>query len=343
MVKGSKTTTILLNESGSYLGMEKGCFVVKDKQGHIDKYPLFEREIGEVVLKSGNTVSTGALASLGFWDIDVLIMTQRGRPVAMLKSFDDDAHVKTRLCQYEALSNGKGIEIAKQLVKGKYLGQNHLLRKYCLKEHDQKYTYQIDQIESDELKSVRQRLTTIEGHFTKRYFRQIFTLFPKPLQPAVRKSFQAYDSTNNLFNLAYEILAWKVHRAIVKAKLEPFLGFLHSLQHGKPSLVCDLQEVYRHILDDFLIRYCQALKPKDFMMKSENISRKKKGKREYLNDIQTGELLFKLNQFLESHVEIPRIRYGKRQTLKTLINEEAYLLAGYLRNEREKWFPRIAS
>ena len=53
-----------------------------------------------MVLKSGNMVSTGALASLGFWDVDVMVMTQRGRPVALLKSLDDDSHVKTRICQY---------------------------------------------------------------------------------------------------------------------------------------------------------------------------------------------------------------------------------------------------
>jgi CRISPR-associated protein Cas1 len=198
-----------------------------------------------VVLASGNAVSTGALASLGFWDIDVLVTTGRGRPVAMLRSLDDDAHVQTRLCQYEALSNGKGIEIAKVLVKAKYAGQNSVLRKHCQKEHDQKYLYQIDQIESDELKQVRQRLTSIEGHFTKQYFHQLFRLFPESLQPDVRKSYLAYDGLNNTFNLAYEVLAWKIHRALVTAKLEPFLGFLHSLQHGKPSLVCDLQEVYR--------------------------------------------------------------------------------------------------
>jgi CRISPR-associated protein Cas1 len=158
---------------------------------------------------------------------------------------DDDAHVQTRLCQYEALSNGKGIEIAKVLVKAKYAGQNSVLRKHCQKEHDQKYLYQIDQIESDELKQVRQRLTSIEGHFTKQYFHQLFRLFPESLQPDVRKSYLAYDGLNNTFIIAYEVLAWKIHRALVTAKLEPFLGFLHSLQHGKPSLVCDLQEVYR--------------------------------------------------------------------------------------------------
>jgi hypothetical protein len=48
----------------------------------------------------------------------------------------------------------------------------------------------------------------------------------------------------------------------------------------------------------------------------------------------------KLNQFFESNVEIPRIKVGKRQTLETLISEEALLLAKYLRNEIKEWTPR---
>ncbi len=119
----AKVEKIVLDGCGSYLGMEKGCFVVKDKHGEMRKYPLFESEIGEVVLKSGNYVSVGALASLGFWEIDVLILTQRGKPVAMLKSLDSDSHVKTRICQYEALKNGKGVRIAKQIVLSKIEGQ----------------------------------------------------------------------------------------------------------------------------------------------------------------------------------------------------------------------------
>jgi CRISPR-associated endonuclease Cas1 len=238
------------------------------------------------------------------------------------------------------VSNGKGIAIAKALVNAKYTGQNNVLRRYCLKEHDQKYLYKIDKIVSDDLKLVRQRLTSIEGHFTKRYFHQLFTLFPEPLQPAVRKSYLAYDGLNNTFNLAYELLAWKIHRALVKAKLEPFLGFLHSLQHGKPSLVCDLQEVYRHLIDDFLITYCRKLTSKDFVVKSADLSRKRKGKRVYLNDKQARQMFKQLEACFESFVEIPRMRHGRRQTLETLINEEAYLLAKYLRKELTAWNPR---
>ncbi len=77
-----------------------------------------------------------------------------------------------------------------------------------------------------------------------------------------RKKFKAYDGTNNIFNLAYEVLKWKVYTVIVRAKLEPYLGFLHSVQFGKPSLICDFQELYRYPLDDFLIGYCQNLRKK---------------------------------------------------------------------------------
>jgi hypothetical protein len=48
-----------------------------------------------------------------------------------------------------------------------------------------------------------------------------------------------------------------------------------------------------------------------------------------------------LNQCFESSVEIPRIKHGKRQTLDTLVSEEALLLAKFLRNEGKEWNPRL--
>jgi len=336
-----KALKLILDDYGSHLGMEKGCFVVKDKHGKVDRYPLFDKEIGEVILKSGNSVSTGALASLGFWDIDVLVLTQRGRPVAMLKSFDDDSHVKTRLCQYEAYGSEKGIYIAKQIVLSKIEGQNLVLRKHGLRSHGFDFKEKIENVGSESLDKIRSRLHGIEGKYSERYFNQIFQLLPEPIRPETRKKFKAYDGANNIFNLAYEMLSWKVHRAIVKAKLEPYLGFLHSLQHGKPSLVCDLQELYRHLVDDFLVQYCRRLRKKDFTTKAESVSRKRKGKREYLKGSQTRQLMKQLNAFFETIVEVPRMRIGKRQTIETLTSEEALLLAKFLRNERKTWTPRI--
>ena len=77
-------------------------------------------------------------------------------------------------------------------------------------------------------------------------------------------------------------------------------------------------------------------------MKHEKFSKHKIGKREYLNKSMTTDLTRKLYHYFESMVEIPRIKHGKRQTIETLINEEALLFAKYLRDERETWTPRIA-
>jgi CRISPR-associated protein Cas1 len=261
----TKTVKIALEGFGSYLGIEKGCFTVKNKEGQIEKYPLFENLIDEIRIKSGNSLSR-ALASCGFWGIDCLFLTQKGKPVAMLRSLDDDSHVKTRVCQYEALKNEKAEYIAKQFVLGKLQGQNHVLSKYGLKRHDFSILEKVKNLKAEKTEKLKIRLMSIEGHFSENYFNQIFSLISYSLRPDSRKTFKAYDGINNLFNLAYEVLSWKVQYALIKAKLEPYLGFLHSIAEGKPSLICDFQELYRYLVDDFIIEYSHNLQRKDFII-----------------------------------------------------------------------------
>ncbi|MGD0159354.1 MAG: CRISPR-associated endonuclease Cas1 [Candidatus Bathyarchaeia archaeon] len=339
----TKTVKIALEGFGSYLGMEKGCFTVKNREGQTDRYPLFENLIDEIKIKSGNTISSGALACCGFWGIDCLFLTQKGKPVAMLRTLDDDSHVKTRISQYEALNAQKGKQIAKQLVLSKLEGQNQVLSKYGLRKHDYSVVEKIKNLDAEDNAKLRTRLMSIEGHYSENYFAQIFGLFSYSLRPDSRKTFKAYDGINNLFNLGYEILSWKVQYALIKAKLEPYLGFLHSIAKGKPSLICDFQELYRHLVDDFIIEYCGNLHKQDFTVKKEDFSANRKGKREYLKDFQTLSFVKSLNQYFENKIVLPRVRRGEQQEIETLINEEALLLAMYLRNERDSWNPRIVT
>jgi len=277
---------------------------------------------------------------MGFWGIDAVILTQKGKPVATLRSLDDDSHVKTRICQYEALKDGRAFEIAKQFVKSKIQGQNMVLKKYGLKT-DTSVKLKVNAVETDDLALLRRRLTQIEAKFSRFYFKQIFGLFPERIRPERRRTYRAYDGVNNIFNLGYELLQWKVHSALVNAKLEPYLGFLHSEQFGKPSLVCDFQELYRYLVDDFVIQYCKGLAKRDFMFKSEKLSGQKRGKREYLNDNKTRDFITRLNNYFECYLEIPRIRVGQKQTIEILINEEALLFSKHLRNEKIEWIPRM--
>ena len=123
------------------------------------------------------------------------------------------------------------------------------------------------------------------------------------------------------------------HKKLSFASNCVLVGFLFfsEVNRRKPSLVCDFIEIYRNLIDDFLIKCCRTLRSKDFVMKTENLERKKRGKREHLNYQKTKDLMKKSNIFFESTIEIPRIRVGKKQTLETLINEETLLFAKYLR------------
>jgi CRISPR-associated protein Cas1 len=343
MVQGSKVLKVELSNYGSYLGRAEGCFEIRDKNGKVERYPHFQKEIGEAVLKSGSYVSVDALIDLALWNIDTYIMTKRNRVVAVLKNLEDDSHVKTRVCQYEALSNGKGLYIAKQILKAKLEGQNAVLKKYGLTPLDPSTLLRIENLESESLESARKKLILIESHNAKRYFNQIFSLFPESIRPEGRTGFRAYGGLNNVFNFGYYVLKCRVHKALLKAKLEPYLGFLHSVQHGKPSLVCDFQELYRHLIDDYLIERCRKLRKKDFVAVTDFMMRLKMGKRIHLCEYEADSLAEGLSGLFESEIEIPRMRHGNKQTLDTLINEETLLLAKFLRNERKEWIPRLAS
>jgi CRISPR/Cas system-associated endonuclease Cas1 len=102
-------------------------------------------------------------------------------------------------------------------------------------------------------------------------------------------------------------------------------------------------EVYRYLVDDFVVQYARSLKPKDFVLKTEDFSSNRKGRREYLNDVKTRGFMNSLNKYFLIEVKIPRYRMGKKQELETLINEEAMLFAKYLRDEKPAWVPRIVA
>jgi len=65
------------------------------------------------------------------------------------------------------------------------------------------------------------------------------------------------------------------------------------------------------------------------------------GKKIHLKEFETNELAEDLNTLFDRMVNVERIKVGNRQTIDTLISEEALLFAKYLRNEKRGWIPRI--
>ena len=107
----------------------------------------------------------------------------------------------------------------------------------------------------------------------------------------------------------------------------------------KPKAVHDLEKyVYRV----YLMERCQKLRKNDFVVR-DFVMRLKIGKRINLCEYKADSLADGLSDLFNREVVIPRIKNGKRQTIGTLINEEASLLAKFLRTEMKEWNPRQPS
>jgi hypothetical protein len=92
---------------------------------------------------------------------------------------------------------------------------------------------------------------------------------------------------------------------------------------------------------DFLVERCHKFHKKDFVLVTDFMMHLKMGKRIHLCEYETNELAEDMNGLFDRVIEIPRMRHGSKQALDTLISEEAYLLAKYLRNEKQTWIPRL--
>ena len=195
----------------------------------------------------------------------------------------------------------------------------------------------LEKLEATSVDQIRTRIHSIEGHFGKFYFKELIKLFPEELQTRFRYSYKAVDITNNLFNLCYEVLKWEVYKSIINAHLDPFLGFLHSIQHGKPSLVCDLQEPYRPLIDNFLMCYIKKLKTKEF-----EANYRSKKPRVFLKHQESSKLISELNSFLNDEIEKQRTRkFGSSSKIKTIIKEDIEKLACYFEKGINEWKPTL--
>jgi CRISPR-associated protein Cas1 len=95
----------------------------------------------------------------------------------------------------------------------------------------------------------RQTLMGLEGSAGRAYFGVLGQLVPENYRFTTRSRQPAHDEFNAMLNYSYGVLYSLVEKACIIAGLDPFVGFLHTDNYNKKSLVFDLIEPFR-ILGD---------------------------------------------------------------------------------------------
>ncbi len=319
-----------LGKSGERLQVRVRGKVAKDSRGELFEFPFFR--LSEVVIaSSGVSLSSDLIRELCEYGIRLSFIERSGRPYALVQSPAMTATVESRRAQLAAFDDGRGLEFARQIVRGKLRNQRNLLN-YC-----GKYLRQADPERQGRLAAIcgqlrqlelraravvghsigekRSELMGIEGAAGRIYWDAFQLLIGGEQGFPGREHRGAVDAVNSLLNYGYGILYAHVWGAIVNAGLEPFAGFLHVDRPGKPSLVLDLVEEFRQpVVDRTVIA---------FLNLGQSVTME--------NGLLDGETRRCFGQKVVERLESPEPFRGKRYQLRSIVQMQARALAAFLR------------
>jgi len=325
---------LVIEGFGNYVGSTNTDYCIRRKDSSQRMAP--HSNVRELIVPTGNTVSTKALAWASIYNAKVLITSQVGRPLGVVVpiGYDNKAHI--RIEQYRAYDDKRGATIAKTLVKSKLEAQASLLRKHGSDLNLDIFVRRLEKISAhSDNDNLRRNLLGIEGFTTKLYKKELAKLLPKTLRFEFQESYKSLYPMNNVFNLAYEVLNWQLWSSCLDAGLDPYVGFMHTIRHGRPSLICDLIEPYGPMIDDFLLMITRELGSSDTIVRMEY------GKpRIFLNHRASSTLVSNVKSLLNWAVKKPRRRgYGFKARIITVIDDDIHALAVYMLKEKDEWTP----
>ena len=82
---------------------------------------------------------------------------------------------------------------------------------------------------------------------TKKYFEALSSILPEKYKFKSRSRNPAKDEFNAMLNYGYGVLYSMVEKACIIAGLDPYIGFLHTDNYNKKSLVFDVIELFRTV------------------------------------------------------------------------------------------------
>lgn len=249
-------------------------------------YSLLPEEVECVVQGKLSQITTPALYELMARGVSIFYVDGRGRQLGHLHG--EGSWQRSRLqCEcFEKI----GLELAREIVGRKIEGQRNLLRAYAKSNKDLELAHFADRLKIYKKKlpfaKSLDELMGWEGISSRTYFDAYPLLIDTALWPwQGRNRRPPRDPVNSLLSYGYAFLEREVRLAILGARLDVRIGFLHSNNGRKDSLAFDLMEPFRQQVIDRLVLKSLNLKqfkPGDFSHDEEEGCRLIEGARRNL-------------------------------------------------------------
>lgn len=322
---------LIINEFGTYLSKRENRFIIKTKEKE-EEYSA--DTIEQIIIASPSSFSEGVVKLAIEKNIDIVFTSFHGKPFARIYPCTLGGTTLTRREQAKAYFDERGIIIVKEILKAKLKNQLVLIKRLSKTRNNifsseilalEENLPKIDNVDSDKIDDIRDRLLGYEGYGASVYFRSI----SKIIQFKNRNP-EGQDIFNIALNYGYGILYSEVERSCILSGLDPYLGFLHMDRYGKPSMVLDVVEQFRAVIDRAIITLFvqKRLSEEDIEIIGEGRLLKKEARTRIIQEIM-------------KTLDWKTIYKNRKLTISNIILEQGREIVSFILGRSEKFEPFI--
>lgn len=264
---------VYILESGAYIRKDGKTLKIFKDRSVLEEIPA--DGLKRLMLVGYVSLSSGVLDYLIQNRIETVFVTPTGRFRARI-AIDEHRHVALRKAQYIQLNDPTiALACARQIVAGK----TENMYRFVLQRARQ-YNSESLRVSAAKLKALFNNIRTaadlpvlrgMEGLASRFYFEAFPHLIQNPdFTFNGRNRRPPLDPVNAMLSFIYMMLTNEVLSAIKTQGLDPYMGALHEIAYGRPSLACDLVEEYRCFLGDRQVLGLinrKVVRPDDFVFR----------------------------------------------------------------------------
>ncbi|MCI0549490.1 MAG: CRISPR-associated endonuclease Cas1, partial [Anaerolineae bacterium] len=252
-------STLYLSQPGAQLHKEHDRLLVKRGDEVLEAVPLIK--VDQVVLMGrGVSITTSALHALTRKGADIVYLSGAGRYVSRVIGPE---HKNGRLRHQQSLLASDphfALQTAQNIVHGKIVNQRALVQRHAERASwaERALSAMDDMARRATSSQDLDQLRGMEGQAAREYFGLMRRLLRPPAEGGSwhfeqRAYYPPTDPVNALLSFTYSLVLRDMTTACELIGLDPYLGFFHAIDYGRPSMALDLMEEFRPIVADSIV------------------------------------------------------------------------------------------
>ncbi len=324
---------LIINTFGSSLRKSGQMFEVLSGE---QKHKIAPAKVSSILISTGAHLSTDAVQLALQNNIEIFLLDKYGNPIGRFWHVRMGSTVRIRRAQLLLSESEKGLSFGLQWVEAKFQNQIDFLKQLRsrrtrlsaeLTKAAESLSESMNQLKTlnGNIEQIRHTVLGIEGAAGKVYWDIFAKLVPEQFAFNGRSRRPAKDEFNALLNYSYGVLYGLVEKAVILAGLDPYIGFLHTDNYNKISLVFDIIEKYRIWAEQNILNLFskKALKKNMFDKLANGYNLGDEGKR---------VLLPAFNQFLDEQIRHKNRNIRRRDVIQLELHAFAQELLKTIKN-----------